>query len=50
LKEEVAAGGDGKEGQLGQMSVYFIHLADRTSFNVGSDKVFYVWPLVVGLY
>jgi len=32
------------------MSVYFVHLADRASFHVSSDKVFHVGPPVMELY
>ena len=31
------------------MSVYFVHLAGRTSFHISSNKVFHVGPPVVGL-
>jgi hypothetical protein len=50
LKREVTAAGNRKEGWLGWMSVYFVHLAGCASFNVSHDEVFYVWPPVVGLY
>ena len=32
------------------MSVYFIHLAACTTFDVGCNEVFHVWPPVMGLY
>jgi hypothetical protein len=31
------------------MSVYFVHLAGRASFNVSGDEVFHVGPPIVGL-
>jgi hypothetical protein len=50
LEEEVAAAGDRKKGWSGWMSIYFVHLAHCTSFDICCDKVFYVWPPVMGLY
>jgi len=50
LEGEVAAAGDWEEGWSGWMSVDFIYLAHGTSFDIGSDEVFYVWPPVMGLY
>ena len=46
----MAAAADWEEGWSGWMSVDFIHLAHGTSFDIGSDEVFYVWPPVMGLY
>jgi hypothetical protein len=49
LKGEVAAASDREEGWSGQMSVYFVHLADRTFFYIGSNEVFHMGPPIVGL-
>jgi hypothetical protein len=49
LEGEVAAAGDREERWLGWMSVYFIHLAGRTSLHVSSDEIFHVGPPIMGL-
>ena len=42
--------GDWEKGWSGWMSVDFVHLAHGTSFDIGGDKVFHVWPPIVSLY
>jgi len=50
LEGEAAAAGDQKEGWLGWMSVYFVHLAGCTTLDIGCNEVFHVWPPGMGLY
>jgi len=50
LEGEVAAAGDQRKGWSGWLSIYFVHLAHCAAFDIGYDKVLYVWPPVMSLY